>query len=372
MNKKHTLLHQSPVSSFQFPVKSPLFWLLVTGYWLLLLILETYAQDPTIRYGTGVPPAVRSINDRSLRYLANTQLEDGSWPGGQKGAGITGICVMAFMASGEDPDYGPYATHIRKALRNMITNQNPKTGYMTGYGHGSMYHHGFAMLALSEAYGAVNEELLWKGSETPANRRRTIGEALELAVRCALTAQEKNPWGAWRYSPGSQDADTTVAGTVLMGILGARNAGIEVPNEAIDKALTFFQTCTMRGGSVSYQPMSSHGDGVTRTAIGTLVYAIGKRKDTPEYKSASEFIKRRMDQNVRSGYAFYNLYYMAQALFQSDLKAWQVWNQRIIERLQGMQQEDGSFTSGYGSAYATGMAVLTLALNYRLLPIYER
>ena len=334
--------------------------------------LETYAQDPTIRYGTGVPPTVRSINDRSLRYLANTQLEDGSWPSGQNGAGITGICVMAFMASGEDPDYGPYATHIRKALRNMIINQNPKTGYMTGYGHGSMYHHGFAMLALSEAYGAVNEELLWKGSETPTNRRRTIGEALELAVRCALTAQEKNPWGAWRYSPGSQDADTTVAGTVLMGILGARNAGIEVPNEAIDKALTFFQTCTMRGGSVSYQPMSSHGDGLTRTAIGTLVYAIGKRKDTPEYKSTSEFIKRRMDQNVRSGYAFYNLYYMAQALFQSDLKAWQVWNQRIIERLQGMQQEDGSFTGSYGSAYSTGMAVLTLALNYRLLPIYER
>ena len=343
-----------------------------SSFLMLFSMLETYAQDPTIRYGTGVPPAVRSINDRSLRYLANTQLEDGTWPSGQKGAGITGICVMAFMASGEDPDYGPYATHIRKALRNMIINQNPKTGYMTGYGHGSMYHHGFAMLALSEAYGAVNEELLWKGSETPANRRRTIGEALELAVRCALTAQEKNPWGAWRYSPGSQDADTTVAGTVLMGILGARNAGIEVPNEAVDKALTFFQTCTMRGGGVSYQPMSSHGDSVTRTAIATLVYAIGKRKDTPEYKSTSEFIKRRMDQNTRSGYAFYNLYYMAQALFQSDLKAWQVWNQRIIEKLQGMQQEDGSFTSSYGSAYATGMAVLTLALNYRLLPIYER
>ena len=339
---------------------------------IFFIELETYAQDPTIRYGTGVPPAVRSINDRSLRYLANTQLEDGSWPGGQNGAGITGICVMAFMASGEDPDYGPYATNIRKALRNMILNQNPTTGYMTGYGHGSMYHHGFATLALSEAYGAVNEELLWKGSAAPVDRRRTIGKALELAVRCALTAQEKNPWGAWRYSPGSQDADTTVAGTVLMGILGARNAGIEIPNEAVDKALTFFQTCTMRGGGISYQPMSSHGNGITRTAIGTLVYAIGKRTDTPEYKSAAEFIKRRMDQSVRGGYAFYNLYYMAQALFQSDFEAWQAWNRRIIEQLQGMQEEDGSFGSSYGRAYATGMAVLTLALNYRLLPIYER
>ena len=351
----------------------------VIGFFSFLMLLgtfsmemETYAQDPTIRYGTGVPPAVRSISDRGLRYLASTQLQDGSWPGGQNGAGITSICVMAFMASGEDPDYGPYATNIRKALRNMIMSQNPKTGYMTGYGHGSMYHHGFALLALSEAYGAVSEDLLWKGTDVSVDRRRTIGEALELAVRCVLTAQEKNPWGAWRYSPTSQDADTTVAGTVLMGVLGARNAGIEVSNEAVDKALNFFQTCTMRGGGVAYQPMSSHGDGTTRAAIATLVYAIGKRKDTPEYKATAEFIKRRMDQNTHSGYAFYNLYYMAQALFQSDFEAWQAWNRRIIERLQGMQQEDGSFTSNYGAAYGTGMAILTLALNYRLLPIYER
>ena len=351
--------------------------LLGLSCFLTLLILcstelETQAQDPTIRYGTGVPPAVRSISDRGLRYLASTQLEDGSWPGGQNGAGITGICLMAFMASGEDPDFGPYAINIRRALRNMIMNQNATTGYMTGFGRGSMYHHGFAMLALSEAYGAVSEDLLWKGTDVPTERRRTIGKALELAVGCALTAQEKNPWGAWRYSPQSQDADTTVAGTVLMGILGARNAGIEVPNEAVDKALNFFQTCTMRGGGVAYQPMSSHGDGVTRAAIGTLVYAIGKRKDTPEYKAVSEFIKRRMDQNTRSGYAFYNLYYMAQALFQSDFEAWKAWNRRTIERLQGMQKEDGSFDSSYGDAYGTGMAILTLALNYRLLPIYER
>ena len=346
-----------------------------SGFVMLLVTFfseSTYAQDPTLRYGTGVPPEVRSINDRSLRYLANTQLQDGSWTGTRNGPGITGICVMAFMASGEDPDYGPYATHIRKALRSIIANQNARTGYMGTSGHASMYHHGFATLALSEAYGVVSENLLWKGSDVPENRRRTLSEALELAVRCALTAQEKNPWGAWRYSPQARDADTTVAGTVLMGILGARNAGIEVPNEAIDKALNFFQTCTMRGGGVTYTPSGSHGDGLTRSAIATLVYAIGKRKDTPEYKSTAEFIKRRANFNIGNHYMFYTLYYMAQALFQSDFEAWQAWNQRTIERLQKMQQQDGSFNSSYGKAYGTGMAVLTLALNYRLLPIYER
>lgn len=333
---------------------------------------SVYAQDSTLRYGSGVPPTVRSMNDRSLRYLANTQLEDGSWQSTRNGAGIIGICVMAFMASGEDPDYGPYAVHIRKALRNMISNQNAKTGYMMGTGHGSMYHHGFATLALSEAYGVVSDDLLWKDSAIPKNRRRTVGEAMELAVRCVLTAQEKNPWGAWRYSPQAQDADTTVAGTVLMGVLGARNAGLEIPDEAVNKALNFFQTCTMRDGTVSYTPGRSHGGGITRAAIAVLVYAIGKRKDTPEYKSTSEYIIRRKDYSMQSGYQFYTLYYMAQALFQSDFDAWQSWNQRTIERLQKMQKADGSYNSNHGTAYGTGMAVLTLALNYRLLPIYER
>ena len=151
-----------------------------------------YGQNTTIRYGRGVPPTVRAINDRSLTYLANTQMDDGSWSGGEIGSGITGICVMAFMASGEDPDFGPYATHIRKALRNIIANQDAKTGYLSGFGHGPMYHHGFAMLALSEAYGAVNEQQLWQGSQFPAEQRRTIGQAFGIggSVRVDRTEDE--------------------------------------------------------------------------------------------------------------------------------------------------------------------------------------
>ena len=320
---------------------------------LILLVMfsagPATGQESTIRYGRGVSLAVRSINDRSLQYLANTQMEDGSWPGigGSNGSGVTGICIMAFMASGEDPDFGPYANHIRRALRRIIIDQNPQTGHITGGGHGSMYHHGFALLALSESYGVVSERLLWQGSDVPVEYRRTIGQALELAVRCALTAQKKNSWGAWRYSPDSQDADTTVSGTILMGLLGARNAGIEIPNEAIEKAISFFRTNTMLDGVVSYQPAQSHGSGITRSAIGTLVYAVGKRKDLPEYKATSEFIKRRIDQDVNE-HPFYYRYYMAQALFQSDFESWKAWNQRIVKQLQKMQNEDGSFASSHG------------------------
>jgi hypothetical protein len=97
-----------------------------------------------------------------------------------------------------------------------------------------MYHHGFAMLALAEAYGAVDDRDLW--ADASSSNYRSIGQALELAVRAAITSQKKNPLGAWRYSPDSNDADTSVSGAVLVGLLAARNAGIEVPDASIDKA----------------------------------------------------------------------------------------------------------------------------------------
>ena len=96
-----------------------------------------------------------------------------------------------------------------------------------------------------------------------------------------------------------------------------------------------------------------------------------KERILPNTKPLPEFIKRRIDHRG-TGHLFYNLYYMAQALFQSDFEAWKAWNQRTIEWLQQTQAEDGSFSSSHGRAYGTGMAILALALNYRLLPIYER
>ena len=63
-----------------------------------------------------------------------------------------------------------------------------------------MYQHGFAMLALAEAYGTVDDRTLWDepGSPKGPGAGRSIGQALELAVRCAVTSAKKNPLGAWR------------------------------------------------------------------------------------------------------------------------------------------------------------------------------
>ncbi len=342
-----------------------------TGFLLILLGQCLHAQVPgigsAIRYGEQVPAEVEQVYDRGLQFLSQTQKQDGSWYAEQKGSAITGLCVMAFLAHGEDPNFGRYSQNIRKGVRHIVEEQDTNTGYLGG----SMYHHGFAMLSLAEAYGAIDETLLW-GSGQEAGRERSIGSALELAVRCSMTAQKKNGLGGWRYSPNASDADTSVSGAVLMGLLAARNAGIEVPDKVIDNALNYFRARTRSNGSVDYSSsMGGFSDSMNRSAITTLVYSIGKRKGWKEFDSTMTYISDRSDHKASSHPSYFR-YYMAQALFQGDFEAWKRWKAENNLLIRSLQRADGSVDATYGKAYGTAMALLSLALEYRFLPIYER
>jgi hypothetical protein len=316
--------------------------------------------------GEVVPRDVREMYDRGLQYLIKTQSEDGDWKGGQQGPGVTGMALMAFLASGEDPNFGMYSNQVRKAVRSIIRAQDASTGY---FGN-SMYHHGFATLGLAEAYGAVDERSLWPAGES--DKQRSIGAALELAVRAAVTSQKKNTYGGWRYSPDSNDADTSVSGAVLVGLLAARNAGIEVPDEAIDRAISYYQSMTSNSGQVGYSGgMGGFDESMPRISIGALVYAVARRKDLPQYQATVNYLKQRLEQPP-GHYREYTIYYQAQALFQGDIEAWEKWNKLLVRQLKESQQPDGSFKGDFGNEVATSFSLLALALNYRFLPIYER
>ena len=322
------------------------------------------AQVPLLHHGEVVPRNVREMYDRGLQYLANKQTENGDWAGGQ-GPGTTGMGLMAFLASGEDPDFGRYRNHVRRALRIIISAQDGDTGYIGN----SMYHHGFAMLALAEAYGAVDDRDLWPGGEGPG--RRSIGAALELAVREAVTSQKKNRFGAWRYSPEASDADTSVSGAVLVGLLAARNAGIEVPDTSIEKGIAFYKSMTSDSGQVAYAGIGGFSESTARTSIATLVYALARRRDLPQYEATLKYLTQYPEQQP-SPYLEYARYYQAQALFQGNIEAWEKWNKQLIRQLKASQQADGSFSGQFGPSISTSLSLLALALNYRLLPIYER
>lgn len=297
------------------------------------------------------PSAVEKVYTRGLSYLAKTQAPDGHWnemPYGSEPA-VVGLSIVATLAHGDDPNTGPYAETVKRGLDFILKQMNKETGYIGR----SMYNHGFSTLALAEAYGQVND-----------NR---LGPALEKAVRLIVSSQNKNPFGAWRYSPESLDADTTVSGAQMVALFAARNAGIAVPEEAIQKGLKFFLKCQTPDGGFGYTSATSPNG--ARTAIGCLVLALAKEKKSAPFLNAFAYLQRAP---ADVSYQQYYLYYAAQAFFHGSPTAWNEWNKRNVKSLAGTQNEDGSWEGQFGPTFSTAASLLSLALNYRYLPIYER
>ncbi len=320
----------------------------------LLSGLPSGAQDLNVYRGTQVSPQVERIYERGLRFLVATQNAEGSFPGNYGTEPATAaLAMLAMFAHGDDPNYGPYAKSIKRSVDYILAKANANTGYIGS----SMYNHGFGTLALAEAYGAVQDE--------------RIGPALKKAVELILTSQEKNRFKAWRYGPDSKDADSTVSGACFVALVAARNAGLRVPENAIEGALKFYTDCQNPGtGGIGYTP-GSGGNGMATTAIGVAVYAYARKKDQPTFTKAFKMLKNGGDDGG-GAYPFYFEYYASQALFQSDVKVWSDWNEKRVQWLGETQNDDGSWDGNLGRPLSTSFGLLSIALSYRYLPIYER
>ena len=341
--------------------------------WVGIMVFSPADADAQLRrqrFGTTIPTSVRTMYDAGLEYLVKTQQPGGSWQSSYgNGPGISGLCCLAILSCGEDPNFGKYAPTLHKGLRHIVSSQNAKTGFLAkGAGnHGSMYEHGFATLALAEAYGAVEDAAIWRDA-TGSGEQPSLGLALERAVGCIITSQNQNPFGGWRYQPRARDADVSVSGAMMVALLAARNAGIKVPEKNIKRGMDYFKKATMTDGSVMYVLGSGGGESLARSSISCLVFAIAKMKDSPQHKSTLQYLRDRMD-TVPSMHKYYTRYYMAQALFQGDIDAWEKWNEFNTESLKDEQNAEGNIGP---DAYSTSMSLLSMALNYRFLPIYER
>jgi hypothetical protein len=326
----------------------------VRAFLICILFFATFisnAQELFIEKSDGSAKEVERIYLKGLQFLVRNQTAEGNWKDSPYGAepGVVGFSVLSMLAHGDDPNFGPYSAAIRRGLDFILKQANPSTGYIGK----TMYNHGFSTLALAEAYGMVDDPRL--------------GPALQKAVQLILTSQKNNPLGAWRYAPESNDADTTVSGAQMVALFAARNAGVPVPQDAIDQGLKYFLKNQTAEGGFGYN--SASGPNAARTAIGCLILSLAKEKSSKPFQSAFDFLKKTPpDQN----YAQYYLYYASQAFFQGSPQAWQTWNRKNIATLKGSQSPEGNWDGQFGSTFATSASLLSLALNYRFLPIYER
>jgi hypothetical protein len=323
-----------------------------------------------------ISASTRRAVHRGLDYLAAQQCANGSWTDrvGRKvhysydgtvteHIGVTALAGMAFLANGSQPDRGPYALQIQRALEYILAHTQP-SGFISAH-NSRMYEHAFCTLFLAEVYGMTQDA--------------RVREKLKLAIRRIITAQ--NGEGGWRYLPGAQDSDMSITVCQVMALRAARNAGIQVPRQKVEAAIEYVRrSFRAQTGGFTYQLEDDIRNGPSRvtfalTACGVAALYGAGEYDAFELERGLEFLANNMPpaSSAPSRFDwFYGHYYAAQAAFQKGGSFWSRWYQIVQGELLELQEPAGNWRDLVGKNYATAVATIILQVPYQYLPITER
>jgi hypothetical protein len=234
-----------------------------------------------------------------------------------------------------------------------------------------MYAHGQAAIVLSEAYLMTGDEEL----RLPAQK----------AIDFIVAAQYRD--GGWRYRPATetppqeQVSDTSVVGWQLMALQSARAAKLKVPPETFELAGNYLdQAQSHDGARYAYQPRNRATHVMTAEALLCRIY-LGWDRSNPALLDgirwlADEHLPAESEPNI------YYWYYGTQAFHHVGGEEWDRWNRRMRDVLVAMQEKNGTqagsweprgeHASAGGRVYMTALAVCSLEVYYRHLPIFRQ
>lgn len=298
----------------------------------------------------------------ALRYLAAKQAPNGSWNEQNHPIALTGYTLMPFLATGNLATEGEYAKVVAAGVQYLVDSIQQDGTYVPHNDGQYMYGHGIATIALSEMYGQSKSQL--------------IRPKLEKAVRLIISSQNKQ--GGWRYRPHSDDADISVTVLQVVALRAAKNAGLDVPQTTIDRAVQYVRQCYhAQSGGFGYQP--GQGAGFARTAAAFYSLQVCGLYDDPMVKTASDFLLKNKD----SGEWFtYGNFYAAPAQYMVGGEIWQQWYAHMNALLMKAVKREGPVAhwdtgldkSGQpvGPVYCTAVYTTILAMPYHYIPLYQR
>jgi len=315
---------------------------------------------------------------RGHRFLSKVQNDDGSFSVDPKSKSyaksapiaVTSLVCLSLMAGGNTPDSGPFHNELKKGLFYLAEVCDPETGVFrddldkTSKMHGQ----GFAILALSQAYGMF-------GLKTRSLIGDKLAASLHRAVRLVCNIQTEV--GGWYYEPVfSGDHEGSITICIIQGLRASRNAGIHVNSDVIEAALNYVRRSQKADGSFRYR-LNDDSSSYALTAAGlATLNAIGEYDSEAIDKGLEYMLEKDPVLNMVSIDQFpqYARFYAAQAYYQyKDLSTWKRWYPRFVKECQDLQYADGSFSNqAYGSVYATATITLTLQIPFGYMPVFQR
>jgi hypothetical protein len=226
-----------------------------------------------------------------------------------------------------------------------------------------MHGHGFAMLALGEAYGM----------EQDTSRQNTIRGVLERAIK--LTGGSQSALGGWLYQPNSGGDEGSVTVTQIQGLRSCRNAGIKVPKTIIERACDYIKKSQQSDGGIAYRVgMNGTQPPITAAAV-AVMYSAGEYENDVAHKCLDYCVKQvKSNPGIfDQGHKFYAMLYLSQAMYLSSEENWKLYFPRTRDDLLRTQNEAGAWHGdGVGDTYGTAIGLMVLQLPYGNLPIFQR
>ena len=337
-----------------------------------------------IAQSRGGTAATEAAVKAALKWLADNQDADGRWNPRTHGAGketnvlgrdrqsagsradsaLTGLALLAFLASGHTHLDGPYRDDVRRGLEYLMRTQ-AADGNLAGQAapFEFMYCHAMAACALSEAYGMTHDARL--------------REPVRKAVGYTLRAQD-SIGGGWRYKSGDA-GDTSQMGWQLMPLKSAELAGIPIPDSTRQGIIRYLQSVASGtyGGRASYRPGEQPSRTMTAEALVCWQF-LGLSRQNPACNEAGDFLLGELPNDSNSN--LYYWYYATLAMYQLQGVHWQRWNDALREAVVNRQVKEGPQAGSWGTddlwgghggrVYTTAVATLTLEVYYRFLPLY--
>ena len=302
--------------------------------------------------------------DRSLAFLHQRQVKSGRNRGAFGNSGMSsGVATaslggLAMMCGGFAPGFGKYGKTIDLCAEFVMKNTRD-TGYIARRDNSineNMYGHGFSMLFLSQAYGMT--------------QKKEIGEKLRKAVK--LTIKSQNKAGGWRYQPRPSDADLSVTVCQIMGLRGARDAGVDVPDDIRKKCIKYVEDSQNKNGSFRYTLRGGHTTFAMTAAGVTSLYSSGIYEGE-KIEKALKYLKKFKPTGVgRGGHYFYSHYYAVQAMWHAGGVHWNEWFPAIRDELVKTQAADGSWQSSEaGREFGAAMGAIILQMPLNILPVFS-
>ena len=337
--------------------------------------------------------------EAGLDWLARHQSADGGWDAdgfdqrcGALGAtpcdghgqsahdvGVTALALLAFLGDGHTTSRGRYQEVVVRGAQWLKQAQDPESGLIGDrLGHGFVYNHAIATLALTEVYYFSKSPL----HRMPAQR------AVDYIARA------RNPYGAWRYDvPPIGDSDTSITGWMVLALKSAEDAGLDVDRGAYAGALSWLDEVTDPAtGRTGYDTVGSLSSRIARvndhypaekgeamTAVSLLCrFFLGQNPDEhPLMRSQAQLLLQRLPEWDPDGFGcdMYYWYYGSYAMYQMGGSAWTDWRRAMERAVLASQRREGDQRGswdpvgpwGYagGRVYSTALMTLCLEACYR-------